>query len=233
MRCCDDRLNLPPLTPQDLELIRARYDGGIRFTDDLLRGLFSELKSSGFLENAIVVVTSDHGEEFGEHGGLLHGGGKLYDELLRVPLIIAGGGLPEGQVIDRLVSSVDIAPTILALAGIERGSLMVGRNLIDPMPSTEPEVVFSQWEDRYYSVRTRDWKLITDTKGVSDDELYHVAQDPAESDSVADQFPDRVDAMQQVLASWKEALDTSVQPGAEIELDETTLERLRSLGYLR
>ena len=58
----DVRSEASTLAPEDLELIRARYDGGIRFTDDLLRELFSELESTGFLSNAIVVVTSDHGK---------------------------------------------------------------------------------------------------------------------------------------------------------------------------
>ena len=104
---------------------------------------------------------------------------------------------------------------------------------MSPVPSAEEEVVFSQWEDRYYSVRTRDWKLITDTKGGSAVQLYHLAQDPKEVDNVADQFPERVEAMEHILASWKEGLDTGTEPGAEIELDEETLDRLRTLGYIR
>jgi arylsulfatase A-like enzyme len=76
------------LTRVEFEYLESLYDGEIRYTDEVLGELLESLAAIGFLDNAVVVVTSDHGEEFGEHGGVLHGG-KLFEELLHVPLIIA------------------------------------------------------------------------------------------------------------------------------------------------
>ena len=83
----------------------------------------------GFSQKYVAIITSDHGEEFGEHGGLIHPA-TLYDELLRVPLIFRGTLLPKGRVEARLVSSVDIAPTVLGIAGLQIPRQMVGRNFI-------------------------------------------------------------------------------------------------------
>ena len=117
------------LSKDDLEAMEGMYDGGIRFVDDTLRRMFSALAEIGFLDNYIVVITSDHGEEFGEHGGLEHSP-TLYDELLRVPLIIAGSGVPGGRVDERMASSIDIVPTILNHAGVEVDIPFEGMDLL-------------------------------------------------------------------------------------------------------
>src|SRR5207249_4391036 len=85
---------LPPGTVANLLRL---YDGDLRTTDDALRWLFAALERQGLLANTLVIVTADHGEEFGEHGGLLHRG-LLYDELLHVPLIVVAPGVPPGRV---------------------------------------------------------------------------------------------------------------------------------------
>jgi arylsulfatase A-like enzyme len=230
------------LDREDIEYIRASYDGGIRFADDMLRAFFTRLEGTGFLSNAVVIVTSDHGEEFGQHGGLLHGAAKLYEELIRVPLIISGTGVPVGEVVDRLVSSIDIAPTILAVAGIESDVPMMGRNLLAPSTlRREEEVVFSQWEQSYYSVRTRDWKLIANNRGESprkprDDapsfELYDLRADPGELRNLAERFPSRVVSMEKVLDSWLAGVTPSAKQGAPSAFGEETLQQLKNLGYI-
>ena len=102
------------LSDADLAFLNAMYDGGIRYADDLLRQFFASLEEIGFLDQCLVIITSDHGEEFGDHGGLLHKR-TLYDELLRVPLILVGEGVSVGKVDERMASSV-ARISVLALA---------------------------------------------------------------------------------------------------------------------
>jgi len=109
--------NLTPLGETQLQEIVDAYDASVLAVDGALRAFFAALRERGFLDDAVVVVTADHGEEFQEHGARGHGK-TLYDEVIRVPLIVLAPGPPQAGVVEHLVSSVDIAPTVLALAGI-------------------------------------------------------------------------------------------------------------------
>lgn len=99
-----------------LERVVSKYDGSIRYCDSLVGELYRELQEKH--PNTILIVTSDHGEEFYDHGGFEHCE-TLYNELLRVPALIVGPGIPEGAEIDRITDSLDIFPTVLALAGLD------------------------------------------------------------------------------------------------------------------
>ncbi len=122
----------------DPELVRyyeALYDASIRYVDERLAALFAELERLGLAGETAIVITSDHGEELGEHGGLGHA--RLYPEVLFVPLIVSAphlgepGGLPAGERIETLVESLDVAPTLLGLAGLEPGERMTGVDLLE------------------------------------------------------------------------------------------------------
>lgn len=116
-------------SPADLEVGRAYHRSEISHADRTLRSLFGRLEATGFLEDAIVVVTSDHGEAFGEHGLLEHG--LLYAENLHVPLLLwSPGRVPAGQRLSAQVSSVDVAPTLLELAGLPAPAATEGRSLV-------------------------------------------------------------------------------------------------------
>jgi arylsulfatase A-like enzyme len=106
------------LPPDDLRFLRELYDAEIRTFDEVLGGFLAWLRGEGLLEESLLVVTSDHGEEFQEHGGLLHGLTQ-YQELLRVPLLVSGPGIPAGSVVESPVHGVDVTPTMLAVMGIE------------------------------------------------------------------------------------------------------------------
>jgi arylsulfatase A-like enzyme len=119
---------------------------------------------------------------------------------------------------------------------------MMGRNLLAPSPvPAEEQVVFSQWEQSYYSVRTRDWKLIANDRGgirrkprkkVPRFELYDLRNDPREQRNLAKRFPDRVERMEKILDSWMAGIDRSPEPGVPITLSEETLRHLKALGYI-
>lgn len=100
-----------------------RYDQNIRYTDDQLAGLFERLG-----DDATIVIFADHGEEFWDHGGFEHGH-TLHEELLRVPLIIKSPGV-EGRRVEEPVSLLDLAPTVLALLGLDTPAAVTGRSLV-------------------------------------------------------------------------------------------------------
>lgn len=106
----------------DMAYMTDLYDGEIRFVDDGLGELFAWLERSGRKDNTYVILVSDHGQEFGDHGRLEHRNGHLYEELLRVPMIIAGPGIPSGRTVSTLVETIDLLPTVLQLLGRPGGS---------------------------------------------------------------------------------------------------------------
>src|SRR5690606_19702043 len=111
------RIN-PGMDPRDLAFLKSQYDGEIRFTDEHLGRIVARLEQMGVLDDTIVVVTSDHGEEFFEHG--MKGHAKtLYDEVLRVPLVVRyPRRIGFGQRIAEQVRLMDVPATILGLAGV-------------------------------------------------------------------------------------------------------------------
>ena len=111
-----------------IEYYRALYDGGIRYADEVLAGLFGELESLGLLGETTIVITSDHGEEFLEHGRVGHT--QIYPETLRVPLLVLHPDLEAGLRVREVVQSIDIAPTVLELAGVAPLKAAAGNSLV-------------------------------------------------------------------------------------------------------
>ena len=218
------------LTAADMSRVVSLYDGGIRYTDSVLEDLFDELETRGLFErDFLVVVTSDHGEEFGERGGVLHRG-LLYDEFIRVPLIMVGSRVPAGLVRDDIVSSVDIAPTMLAYAGIDIPESMQGHDLFARRRRAAlGERTFAQLRDRRYAVREKRWKLIEEPNAV---ELYDLLADPGETDNLAQENPEKVSELRQALASWRTSQEGRRLEAGSGELSPEELEELKALGYV-
>lgn len=219
------------LDPADFDYLVSQYDGEIRFLDDQLRILFDRLDEIGFLDHAVVLITSDHGEEFGDHGGALHRG-TLFDELVRVPFILWGEGVPPGMVDPALVSTIDIAPTLLAAAGVDPPDGMEGRNVL--APDTTPwgdRRVFAQYGTTKYSIRTPRFKLIRNHNGNL--QLFDLIDDPRERRNLASARPELAAELDAELEEWRlgrPALDDAVS--STTELDPATVDHLRALGYL-
>ncbi len=220
------------LDQDDVDFLVAMYDGGIRYADDVLRKMFQQLEELGFFDRAIVVITSDHGEEFLEHGGVLHGV-SLYEELIHVPLILQGHGISSGVVDETMVSLVDLAPTILSIAGIETPEIMAGRDILTASTvPPEKQAVFSQYRELLYSIRTPRWKLILDTKKKKKI-LFDLENDPQELKDVADEYPQRVRNLNHLLRTWrKNTFKLEDADTQEVEIGAEQAERLKSLGYI-
>lgn len=120
-----------PFTPEMVEYFAAMYDACIRSVDDVLRGFLEHLWGAGLHRDTLVVITSDHGEEFFEHGSFVHR--QVYPETLRVPLLFRRLGQRRGARIPDLVESVDLTPTLLEIAGIDAPPTDFAGSSLKPM----------------------------------------------------------------------------------------------------
>jgi arylsulfatase A-like enzyme len=221
--------------PADSKIERdlALYAGEVTHTDAQLAELFEVLEEQGVLEDAIVVVTSDHGEAFGEpHPHVTFGHGKyLYDSALWVPLIFWGPGrVPAGHIVEGVVQSIDLAPTLLELLGIPAPASFEGRSLASTFTTNAgDEAAFSQTSSFYeprYAVRTDAYKLIVSSED-GEEELFDLTADPNETTNVIEERPEVAEKLRQRLWSTLEHGHDASTP-----LDAETRERLRAMGYL-
>ena len=232
------------------EIIRL-YDAEIAFADRELGRLFREMKALGLWENALVVITSDHGEAFLEHGHWQHSQ-TLYDELTRVPLIVKWPGQAEPSRVSAPVSLVDLFLTFAEAAGTEMpaggGSGALARRSLTAPPD-EGRTVLSEvsWRSPSGSfmkvaLRDRGRKYIATLSGppgddlgvaeVENEELYDLEKDPLERENVLGDV-DAVNRFRAELRSFLEAARAarSMRQGEPVMLDDDALEKLKSLGY--
>jgi arylsulfatase A-like enzyme len=237
-----------PLQPE----IEQVYDAQVLAFDKSLSGLFDALSPTGFLDNAIVIITADHGEGLWDHGVYGHGG-SLYDELIRVPLIVTVPREMTRVDIEETVSLVDVAPTLLDFAGATPPSSFMGQSLRDYMEppwsirglvqrarsaSSPPRIAYSDMgltretaekspSRHRRAVIVGPYKLIAGPDGHA--EFYDRARDPTEQGGAA-----VVESMQQTL---RQSYALGAPPPEELvvgetaELDSAQMESFRALGY--
>jgi arylsulfatase A-like enzyme len=217
------------LDAQDERRVIAAYDAELRATDDLLGGFVAALRARGLYERSLIAVTSDHGEELGERGRFGVHAHTLQDELLRVPLVLKlPGAQRAGAALSGPVRGIDVAPTLLAAAGIAAPAEFEGRDLLSSRgEGGEPPPALS-WLDALpplerSSLRTAAWKL-------DGARLYDLAADPGETRDLASRRADvaaELARQRDALLSARPALASQpVQPSRELQ------EQLRSLGYI-
>jgi len=223
----------PQLLDVHMEYVRALYDSEVAATDDYLKSVFERLPGS---EDAFVLFTSDHGEEFLDHGGMQHGR-TLYDESTRIPMILRTPDRePSGVVAERVVSLVDVLPTLLAAAGDEPIENAVGENLLTQLgdSAADARIVVAELlrgsVDR--AVMDGRYKLIlTERKGRTTTELFDLKNDPGEQHNLAADETERVAR----LSAWIDAFAATHLPleeSGESAITPEQLEALRSLGYV-
>jgi arylsulfatase A-like enzyme len=184
-----DRINrgLQPTNQADIAHIIATYDGQIRSMDDGFDELISFLKKRGTYDTTAIIFTSDHGEEFGEHGKVGTHSHTVFDELVRVPLLIK---LPRnehaGASIRQQVRSIDIAPTVAHFLGVASSPHFQGRDLLPLIAGAKDRARFAVSHldsGDVSSVRTTRWKLVGSR-------LFDLTIDPGESRDVSDHYPE-------------------------------------------
>lgn len=213
-------------TSEDLSHLTDLYDGEIAYVDSQIGRLLAGLRARGLSGSTLVVVIADHGEEFLEHGGLGHGH-TLYQELLSIPLIMSGPGVPEGLVDSSLVGQIDIAPTMLAYADIEIPVEMEGVDILSSFPGDRvlPSSLLMTTGGRV-TVRRLDQKLHwKQTSGIS--VQYDLLLDPGETSPLS-----TVDSTLLEAASFFWATPAAGHP-APVDLAEAAENALRNLGYIR
>jgi arylsulfatase A-like enzyme len=241
-----------PIAPRDFEHVVALYDGEIRYVDTELARLYDALERKNLLDETLIVVTADHGEEFNDHGSMEGHGWTLYEEVIHVPLILRfPGSTASGLEVDELVQLIDVAPSIVDALGIEAPAGFQGQSLLSSLrtgsPGSQPRLIVSHTQ-RFSvkrSVRNPRYKLIAtearpatpilvpDPPGY---ELYDLVDDPAERQSLYDRLPDAALSMRKVLDGWMETVaagrgKTPPQPAEALTPAE--IERLKSLGYVQ
>jgi arylsulfatase A-like enzyme len=224
------------LTPADLSHLLALYDGEIRYTDDQLGRVLDHLRARGLEKSTLVLVTSDHGEEFLEHGSWEHQK-TLYEEVVRVPMAIRGPGIPVRRETGQ-AGVIDVAPTILDWAGLEIPASVQGRSLLRPSAAREAFGETDHTADGTRKLFLRGgqgrWKAILslgrDSGAVSAEEWYDLAADPGESRSRPPGAAQAGTLRQRALQRWRTARAGAAGP--HVELTPEQRERLRALGYV-
>ncbi len=235
------------MTPEDFAGLRALYDAEIAYVDDMIADLLAFLDSVGALQNTLIAVTSDHGENIGDHGLMDHQY-CVCDTLARVPLIIHYPQAFAPGDDDAPVQHTDLLPTFLHLADAAPAIPLPGHNLLTATsefqitqytaphrhrfarrhPHFDPA---SKGYDRTYEAIVRDgYKLIRSNQ--NDVWLYHLAHDPGEMMDLAGRQPHRVAELSAALDAWLQEHPPVVRAGAAPELDEDLQKHLRGLGYL-
>jgi arylsulfatase A-like enzyme len=226
------------ILPDEREPLLDAYDASILSLDDQLRELFARLEEWKLLDRTLVVITSDHGESFGEHHELGHCN-NVYQPEVHVPLVVREPGQREGRRVREPVSLVDVMPTLLARAKLPVPAGLQGIDLFGGARALPLVVSMGRYLDlvrnhpRFYDrthealVRER-WKLVRHSSG--ERELYDLDADPGEQADQAGAQPD----VARELASELERFEREATPRFASDagaVDPEALERLRRLGY--
>jgi arylsulfatase len=235
------------------EHILLHYDAAILGIDEILGSLLAKLRQTGVLDQTILVLTSDHGESFGEHGYLQHGP-RVDETVLHVPLLIRfPQGSPHGRAggrIEQLVRTVDIVPTVLDALGLSFPAPLDGQSLLPALKEghdlqlpayaesgrefmgVDPELAFAGVSGKQRMLRNLRFKLVYRPRADGPSySLYDLVDDPGETLDVGPQRPD-VKATLQAMLGAIVAADPDVRR-EEAALSSPQRERLRTLGYVQ
>ena len=240
----------------ELEALRGLYRAELAYLDEQLANLKQSLVDAGEWEDTVLVVTADHGENVGDHGLMDHQY-CLYETLVHVPLVLHGGPFTDGDDLTELVSLVDIAPTLLDVAGIDATSAreefqgqsfhpdadvnpraFVVSEYMAPQPSMDalerhvgelPPYIYDL-DRSLRAIRTDEYKLVRGSDGAV--ELYNLDVDPREVANVAKTRPDVVEQLSSTLDEWLESFETTTHDGA-VSLGEARKRQLEELGYIQ
>jgi arylsulfatase A-like enzyme len=240
------------LNDRDKVRLEALYDGEISYHDEHFGRLYDALAASGLLEDTLIVVTADHGEEFFEHGSVGHGH-SMYEELLHVPLVFRLPGAEareRGAACPAEVGLVDVLPTACAMLGIECPGGVEGASLVPLLAGDAadgwPRAAFSDFLDGQRVARLGRWKLIV--RGLSTT-LFDLETDPRETEDLSAKRPIALAAMLGLLGMHQGRFvptgEVGARPGAdgkapapkvhkaeETEIDPETRKQLEALGYM-
>jgi arylsulfatase A-like enzyme len=229
-----------PLLDHEQKYLVDNYDREIMMLDKKVGKILDELKDRGLYDDSLIIITSDHGESFGEHNLMLHGI-SLYEDNLHVPLLVKypSGNTPAGTQ-EHPVSLTGIMPTVLSYLSIPVPEDVQGV----PFDDREAQTILAQnytsthfkgqqqFRSDVVSLHQGDYKYIRFVK--TQDQLFNLREDPAELHNIMDAVGVPAKTMQHTLNSFMEQFSLSgpEDEGEKAEMDKATLENLKSLGYL-
>lgn len=220
------RLDFEDPDPVIVNRLKRVYEASVRYVADSKFYLLEEFDRYGFLDDSLIIVTSDHGEAFLEHGKFGHAYDILYNEVLRVPLIIGGSAINANRpYYTRPVQSMDIAPTIIDLIGAKRPPTFRGKSLasilrgeadkVELYPifseSAVPDLINLKYDTSRYivSVVFGKWKLILDKihSNTPELELYNLEKDPEEKYNIVEEYRDVAENLVKLIEFHLEDVD--------------------------
>ena len=238
--------NAGTLTPEDVQYVKGLYNEEIRFTDDCLKRFIQWMKEHQLYDDSLIIITSDHGEEFGEHGVVGTHSHTQYEELLHVPLIIKWpqGRLQPGR-ISTLVRLADLLPTVLECVGLPSLPGAVGTSVIplveEPRNAIDRECYGQMEKVVEESLNFDHWKVIVNRMTTLSNrtrnlELYNLGKDPRETEEISEQFPICTGYALSRMAEIRSRILRNLQEKPITEEDRITLsedlkKKLKGLGY--
>lgn len=233
------------LDPDDVNYMKARYDEKIFYTDWVIKQLFDKLETLGFMENTMIILTSDHGEAFNEHNNIYHTC-TLYEEEIRVPLIIYCPSLPLHKMrVGSITELIDIYPTILDIMGCRVPGGIHGTSMLEAILGLKRKPFAAALgptggDPAAIKIITEDWTAIFN---YSHYKMYNLAEDKHEKNPIKKKdAPDIFRKLHNKKTEFKKRLNDALIQNAgtgvvesenKKSLDPEIIEKLKSLGYLQ
>lgn len=225
----------PPLGEDDLAYAKALYDGEIHYVDAWVGNFMDVIRELGLDGKATIVLYSDHGEEFGEHGSVLHE--KLYATVTRVPLVVRMPGGAEAGRISQVVEMIDLMPTLLEIAGASAPGVIQGESLV-PLVQGRGQPPYTAFSESPHfggerAMAMGGYHMVLRDEG-GDPEFFALGNDPLEQTDIAASEGERLEVMRRQIGAWREKVSAfSFAGGEEASVGDETLEQLKSLGYVQ
>jgi len=235
------------INEKDLAHIVALYDGEIAHMDQYIGELYQAIEEMGLSKDTVFIVTSDHGEEFKEHGSMDHGR-SLYDEVIEVPwIMVCPGFIPENTVVDLQVQLIDIVPTVCSMLGIEIPQTVQGVSMdalirggfLAKRGHDHPDTAFSEMKMQgarpatMKAVRSLDGlKLIVTEEPGKQVELYQVREDPKEIENLSAKQGSLVDRLTGKLLDLQSKMKGAQEGSEQVVWSKDERQTLHELGYL-
>lgn len=237
------------IQPRDVDHLRRRYAGEVTYTDGCVGRLLRHLDLTGERSRTLIVFTSDHGEGLGEHDYYFEHASRIWDTVLRVPMVLSGPGAPAARIVANRVRTVDLLPTCLDLLGQPPREAIHGESLVPEMAGQATErPTYSEAQcglqsmpvpESWRSLVTGDWKLVVRSPRGSraaapSVALFRIGEDPSELNDLAAERPvvaeDLMRRIARIAAEEETDADASFSTRA---MDDETVDKLRALGYVK
>jgi len=225
-------INEKLLTTDDVSFLRAHYDSEVAFTDMYVGLLLEKLKEMNLFDNTLIILTSDHGEEFWEHKYLEHSR-TLFEELIHVPLIVKMPNSVQGETFAEPVSILDVFPTVLDALSLPEKKDIAGISLLKPESSGVDRIMFASTYRNGDKMSALSGHLkVVRTMKTGSDIFYNLKDDPKESTYLIETDNVGFPRLRQALDKWVEISKTQTS-SENVELTEELTSGLRDLGYIK